>query len=197
MINHHPGQSVDAWQSLYSQLLNQDDLDRLGIQPQSDDRAIQRQFKKISLEYHPDKNKGVEHLASKVFSLLSESKDNLLKTNFLNRVHVSFEETAEEKERREEWEITKKTADEMKRIDTLSLKQAKQELREANVSDIPEFDKSEALRSHIASLEHKAFMWRLFVISQICLVCFVLHKVTTNQPKTKPKPDIVKNIKTS
>ena len=35
MINHHPGQSVDAWQSLYSQLLNQDDLDRLGVQAQS------------------------------------------------------------------------------------------------------------------------------------------------------------------
>jgi len=75
------------WNQLYARVLVLDDLDRLGVEPKSEDISIIQRFRKLSLMYHPDKNLNFQEVADKVFALISESKTNLLGRPIAERVH--------------------------------------------------------------------------------------------------------------
>lgn len=79
--------SQTSWNHLYSEVLAQDDLDRLNVAPQSSDQKINTAFRKLAIQYHPDKNKDFKDTARKIFQLIVDSKDTLL------GIPVCFSET--------------------------------------------------------------------------------------------------------
>ena len=151
-------QSQISWNQLYSEVLAQDDLDRLNVAPQSSDQKINAQFRKLAIKYHPDKNKDFKETASKIFQLIIDSKEALLGIPVSDRLHrrqfvFQWQETEEEKEARRVWENMIARIDAETRIRFLSLYEARRELAHNSQSNIPGFDKANALREHIAYLE--------------------------------------------
>lgn len=191
-INHPTSQS--SWNQLYSEVLAQDDVNRLNVTPQASDQEIKTQFKKLSLQYHPDKNQDFEETATKVFKLLVESRDRLLECSaYMQQIRDRIDRAQQEEQaKRESWRNLQRTINARLVIDFLSLDEARHELAHNSQSNIPGFDKASALRERIDFLETKRHNNIICAVS--CQVFaalawyYIKHrmKANTNAPITKP-----------
>jgi hypothetical protein len=192
-----------SWNQLYSEVLAQDDLDRLNVAPQSSDQKINYQFRKLAIQYHPDKNKDFTQTSSKIFQLISDSKETLLGTPVSSRLHESQfvfqrQETEDEKETRRNWENIKKMIAELEIIDNLSLYEARNELAHNSQSSIPRFDKASALQERISYLEREKTKEKIRTICSIAswsLICISAYFSAKNNPKA-PIHRLIKYLKT-
>ena len=193
-------QSQSSWNQLYSEILAQDDLDRLNVDPQSSDQKINAQFRKLAVQYHPDKNQDFKETASKIFQLIVDSKETLLAIPVSNRLHRSQvvfqrQETEDEKEARRVWENIKKMVAEAERIVELSLEEARSELAHNSQSNIPGFDKANALREHISYLEWKRKKKIIREVAYWSFICVAAYFYGKNNPKA-PTNRLIKYLKT-
>jgi hypothetical protein len=192
--------SQSSWNRLYSEVLAQDDLDRLNVAPQSSDQKINAQFRKLAIQYHPDKNKDFKETASNIFQLILDSKNTLLVTPVSSRLHrVQFvfqkQEIEDGKEARRNWENIKKMVAEVDRIVELSLDEARNELAHNSQSNIPGFDKANALREHVSYLERKRNKKIIREIASWSIICIAAYFSAKNNPKA-PITRLIKYLKT-
>ena len=176
-----------SWNRLYSEVLAQDDFDRLNVNPQSSDKKINAQFRKLAIQYHPDKNKSFKETATKIFQLILNSKDRLLARLVSNHLPNNFSSmpTGLKKAKRAEYERLWKIRVELEIIDNLSLSQAKWELENNSQARIPGFDKAEVLRRRISYLEHVKQRQKentIFVIFSAPFICFSLYYISKDNP---------------
>jgi len=193
-----------SWNQLYSEVLAQDDLDRLNVAPQSSDQKINAQFRKFAIRYHPDKNKDFKETSSKIFQLILDSKDTLLDKPVSIRLHkLQFvfqkQETDTGKEARRNWENIKKMIDELEIIYNLSLNEARNELAHNSQSSIPGFDKVNALQERIAYLEREKNKEKIRTICSIAwwsIICISAYFSAKNNPKA-PIHRLIKYFQTN
>jgi curved DNA-binding protein CbpA len=66
------------WAQRLAQIESQNDLERLNLPPECDEKSINKRYKQFSKIYHPDRNIGFEKESEQIFKLLNASKDRLL-----------------------------------------------------------------------------------------------------------------------
>ncbi|NQY73261.1 MAG: J domain-containing protein [Candidatus Margulisbacteria bacterium] len=80
----------EDWDTLLQKMKGLDDLSRLNLSPCCDDAVIKKSYRKLSLKFHPDKNKKFRDEATQAFQMIKESSDRLLALPKTQRVNNVF-----------------------------------------------------------------------------------------------------------